>query len=175
MIVVRPDFDPSLAAALAADHHPDHALVSYLTDGRVILVHHLYASLTAAQHSALDALTENSVYYDLPAYPEYSGPPIIRVHAGLICDLASIPTWLGAWMQRDRLPESALVHDALYAELRWRQQQRRWSAATCKSFRLLADQIFRRHLTTQQPPIRRTAQWAIYWAVRIFGHRPRPT
>lgn len=164
MTVSRPDFAPTLAADLLARSECDTAITAPLADGQVILLRDLYATLSPAQARSL-ALAGESVYYRTTV-------DSIIIHAGLIYDKASVPWWAAWWMQRDRIPEAATVHDALYAELRHRQ--RTWGDWTGDAeYRRLADQIFRRHLRTQEPRLSQRRQSIIYWAVRLCGHRPR--
>ena len=165
-----PNFDPDLAARLHTDRGlSDCAHTVTLDKKRRILTRDLSTTLTRHECHRLELDFPDSPYFKVHSFEKNRHRLII--HAGLIADGASIPWFCQWYIHPTEFEETSWAHDALYASLRYWQAQKKISFAQRLDFRALADEILRRHLTSQTPYIPVGKQIVIYHSVRFCGGR----
>ena len=91
---------------------------------------------------------------------------------GMKTDLASVPracwTFLAPW----DVARAAVIHDHLYAKLRWYYHSEEYNKEVWTQGRTIADKVFLLGMNAAEPIVPAWKKHAAYRSVRMFGSRP---
>jgi hypothetical protein len=103
----------------------------------------------------------------------------ITCKKGMKTDLASTPRILWNLIAPWDVARAAIIHDHLYAALRSYYKDRlnngKWSYATWKMGKNIADKVFLLGMLAATPSVPKWKIYPSYWAVKVFGRKPAST
>ena len=113
----------------------------------------------------MDCESLNAVKIATPAHR-------ITVKKGFVTDLASTPKILWNILAPWDVARAAVIHDHLYAKLRWYYHSEEYDKEVWTQGRAIADKVFLLGMNAAEPAVPAWKKHAAYRSVRMFGSRP---